>query len=92
MGLLVTGFLVVVLMLDQLVLYEHAGPLVPALHSYWLVIHVLAAIIASGAFAVGALALGAVPGQGPRRGRRYARRLPRPAARARSRSTGSPTG
>jgi cytochrome c-type biogenesis protein CcsB len=57
MGVLVTGFLVVVLMLDQLVLFQDAGPLVPALHSYWLVIHVLAAVIASGAFAVGALAL-----------------------------------
>jgi cytochrome c-type biogenesis protein CcsB len=57
MGVLVTAFLVVVLMLDVLVLYQDAGPLVPALHSYWLVIHVLAAIIASGAFAVGALAL-----------------------------------
>jgi cytochrome c-type biogenesis protein CcsB len=58
MGVLVTGFLVVVLMLDVLVLYVPAGPLVPALHSYWLVIHVAAAVIASGAFAVGALASG----------------------------------
>jgi cytochrome c-type biogenesis protein CcsB len=57
MGILVTGFLVVVLMLDVLVLYQDAGPLVPALHSYWLAIHVLAAVVASGAFAVGALAL-----------------------------------
>ncbi len=57
MGLLVTAFLVVVLMLDVLVLYQDAGPLVPALHSYWLAIHVLAAVVASGAFAVGALAL-----------------------------------
>jgi len=57
MGVLVTGFLVTVLMLDVLVLYQDAGPLVPALHSYWLAIHVLAAVIASGAFAVGALAL-----------------------------------
>src|SRR3954469_25261139 len=57
MGVLVTGFVVVVLMLDVLVLYQDAGPLVPALHSYWLAIHVLAAVIASGAFAVGALAL-----------------------------------
>ncbi len=56
MGLLVTAFLVVVLMLDVLVLYVPAGPLVPALHSYWLVIHVFAAVTASGAFAVGALA------------------------------------
>ncbi|MEP7090315.1 MAG: c-type cytochrome biogenesis protein CcsB, partial [Nocardioidaceae bacterium] len=30
MGVLITGFLVVVLMLDQLVLYQDAGPLVPA--------------------------------------------------------------
>jgi cytochrome c-type biogenesis protein CcsB len=56
MGLMVTGFLVVILMLDVLVLYVPAGPLVPALHSYWLVIHVLAAVTAAGAFAVGALA------------------------------------
>ena len=94
MGLLVTGFLVVVLMLDQLVLYQDAGPLVPALHSYWLVIHVLAAIIASGAFAVGALALGAVPGQGPGHPPRHgpARRLPQPAAGARGAGAGRPTG
>ena len=57
MGILVTAFLVVVLMLDVLVLYQDAGPLVPALHSYWLANHVLAAVVASGAFAVGALAL-----------------------------------
>lgn len=56
MGLPVTGFQVVVLMLAVLLLYEPAGPLVPALHSYWLVIHVAAAVIASGAFAVGAIA------------------------------------
>jgi cytochrome c-type biogenesis protein CcsB len=57
MGVLVTAFLVVVLMLDVLVLYQDAGPLVPALHSYWLAVHVLAAVVASGAFSVGALAL-----------------------------------
>jgi len=56
MGLLVTAFEVIVLMLDGLLLYEPAGPLVPALHSYWLMIHVTAAILASGAFGVGALA------------------------------------
>ncbi len=57
MGVIVTGFLVVVLMLDVLVLYQDAGPLVPALHSYWLAIHVLAAVVATGAFSVAALAL-----------------------------------
>ncbi|HET7358039.1 MAG TPA: c-type cytochrome biogenesis protein CcsB [Nocardioidaceae bacterium] len=56
MGLMVTAFEVVVLMCAVLFLYEPAGPLVPALHSYWLMIHVTAAILASGAFAVGALA------------------------------------
>jgi cytochrome c-type biogenesis protein CcsB len=52
----VTAFEVVVLMLAVLLLYVPAGPLVPALHSYWLVIHVMAAVVASGAFAVGAIA------------------------------------
>ncbi|RYU14891.1 c-type cytochrome biogenesis protein CcsB [Nocardioides iriomotensis] len=56
MGLPVTAFEVVVLMLAGLLLYVPAGPLVPALHSYWLVIHVAAAVVASGAFAVGAIA------------------------------------
>ncbi|QNN54998.1 c-type cytochrome biogenesis protein CcsB [Nocardioides mesophilus] len=56
MGLPVTGFEIIVLMLAVLLLYVPAGPLVPALHSYWLVIHVMAAVIASGAFAVGAIA------------------------------------
>ena len=56
MGIFVTGFSVVVLMLAVLLLYVPAGPLVPALHSYWLVIHVVAAVIAAGAFAVGAIA------------------------------------
>jgi cytochrome c-type biogenesis protein CcsB len=55
MGLFLTGFEVVVLMLANLSLEQAAGPLVPALHSYWLVIHVGAAILATGAFAVGAL-------------------------------------
>ncbi|MGH3331191.1 MAG: c-type cytochrome biogenesis protein CcsB, partial [Nocardioidaceae bacterium] len=56
LGLLVTGFAVVVLMLAVLLLYVPAGPLVPALHSYWLVIHVIAAVIGAGAFTVGAMA------------------------------------
>ena len=55
LGLLVTGFNVVILMLAGLLLYEPAGPLVPALQSYWLVIHVIAAVIATGAFTVGAM-------------------------------------
>ena len=56
LGLLVTGFNLVVLMLAGLVLYVPAGPLVPALQSYWLVVHVVAAVIATGAFTVGGMA------------------------------------
>ncbi len=56
LGLLVTGFLVTVLGIAVLVLYRPVGPLVPALHSYWLAIHVSAAATAGGAFTVGALA------------------------------------
>lgn len=56
LGLLVTAFVAVVLAASMLVpaLYVAPGPLVPALHSYWLVIHVAAAAVAGGAFAVGA--------------------------------------
>ena len=53
LGGIVTGFGVIVLGLSMLV-YVPAGPLVPALDSYWLVIHVIAAILAAGAFAIGA--------------------------------------
>lgn len=56
LGLLVTGFLTVVLGLAVIVLYRPVAPLVPALHSYWLYIHVSAAAIAGGAYTVGALA------------------------------------
>ncbi len=56
LGLPVTGFLVTVLGLAVVVLYRPVATLVPALHSYWLVIHVSAAAIAGGAFTVGALA------------------------------------
>ncbi|QLQ11668.1 MAG: c-type cytochrome biogenesis protein CcsB [Nocardioidaceae bacterium] len=55
LGMVVTGFLVTVLMLDVTVLYKDAGPVMPALHSYWLVIHVLAAVVATGCFIVGGM-------------------------------------
>jgi cytochrome c-type biogenesis protein CcsB len=55
LGLLVTGFLTLVLGIAVVVLYRPVAPLVPALHSYWLLIHVSAAAIAGGAFSVGAL-------------------------------------
>ncbi|HEY7044715.1 MAG TPA: c-type cytochrome biogenesis protein CcsB [Nocardioidaceae bacterium] len=56
LGLFVTGFLVTVLGIAMIVLYRPVGPLVPALHSYWLAIHVSAAAVAGGAFTIGALA------------------------------------
>lgn len=56
LGPLVTGFLVIVLGIAVIVLYRPLSPLVPALHSYWLMIHVSAAAVAGGAYTVGALA------------------------------------
>ena len=63
-------------------------PLTEALNSSWLVIHVVSAVIATGAFTLGGMlsALYLVKCAAAR-GRHH--RLPRPAARARGRSTGS---
>ncbi|MDX6250769.1 MAG: hypothetical protein QOF10_4129 [Kribbellaceae bacterium] len=55
LGLGVTVVAAAVLGLATLALYTPAGPLVPALHSYWLVIHVSAAAISGGAFTIGGL-------------------------------------
>ena len=52
---LVTGFGLAILGLAWSA-YVPAGPLVPALHSYWLVIHVAAVMIAGALFLVGASA------------------------------------
>ncbi|MEO5651840.1 MAG: c-type cytochrome biogenesis protein CcsB [Marmoricola sp.] len=51
----VTGFVLVTLMVDVLVLYTPVVPLRDALQSPWLVIHVVAAIIATGAFTLGGM-------------------------------------
>jgi cytochrome c-type biogenesis protein CcsB len=48
LGLFVTLALVVLLGADGLIAYTPVGPLVPALHSYWFVIHVSTIILASG--------------------------------------------
>lgn len=53
-GPVVTAFCTVVLGLSILV-YVPAGPLVPALDSYWLVLHVAAALLAGAGFVVGAM-------------------------------------
>jgi cytochrome c-type biogenesis protein CcsB len=56
LGLPVTAFATLILGLAVTVLYRPVSPLVPALHSYWLMVHVSAAAIAGGAYTVGALA------------------------------------
>jgi cytochrome c-type biogenesis protein CcsB len=54
-GLFVMTPIVLGLGLCATVLFTAAGPLVPALHSYWIAIHVTSAIVASGAFIVSAV-------------------------------------
>jgi cytochrome c-type biogenesis protein CcsB len=56
LGLLVTAASLLTLGIAVLLLYNDSPQLVPALKSYWLVIHVAAAIISGGAFTVGAAA------------------------------------
>jgi cytochrome c-type biogenesis protein CcsB len=56
LGLFVTLTLVMLLGADGLIAYTPVGPLVPALNSYWFIIHVSTIILASGI-----LLLGAVP-------------------------------
>jgi cytochrome c-type biogenesis protein CcsB len=56
LGLFVALTEVLLLGLDGMVLYIRVGPLVPALNSYWLKVHVTAAILASGIFLVGFVA------------------------------------
>ena len=56
LGVFLMAPVVLALGLAVLVLYVPAAPLMPALHSYWLAIHVTAAIVASGVFIVGTAA------------------------------------
>jgi cytochrome c-type biogenesis protein CcsB len=56
LGLFVSLVTALLLAIAGMSLYTPAGPLVPALHSYWLVIHVTAAITASGILLVGFVA------------------------------------
>ncbi|MEV0130537.1 c-type cytochrome biogenesis protein CcsB [Dactylosporangium sp. NPDC050688] len=56
LGLFVTLVASLLLAIAGMTLYVPVGPLVPALQSYWLVIHVGAASIASGIFLVGFIA------------------------------------
>ena len=53
---LVLTFVLAVLMVAALWLHEEVAPLSEALSSYWLVIHVVSAVIATGAFTLGGMA------------------------------------
>jgi cytochrome c-type biogenesis protein CcsB len=55
LGMFVMGAVVVALGLAQTVIYTAAGPLVPALQSYWLSIHVTAITLAVGTYFVAAV-------------------------------------
>ena len=55
MAPIVVGFVLVLLMVAVLWLYNPVAPLTEALESYWLVIHVVAAILATGAFTLGGI-------------------------------------
>ena len=55
MGPIVTAIVVVLLMVAVLWLYSPIEPLTEALNSYWLVIHVMSAIVATGAFTLGGI-------------------------------------
>lgn len=56
MGPLVVGFVVATLMVAVIWLYDAVAPLTEALNSPWLVIHVISAVIATGAFTLGGIA------------------------------------
>ena len=56
LGIFVVTPVLLTLGLAVTVLYADAGPLMPALQSYWLAIHVTAAVICTGAFTIGTLA------------------------------------
>lgn len=55
LGLFVIGPVVIILGLAETIIFTPAGPIVPALHSYWLAIHVTAMTLATGTFVVAAV-------------------------------------
>ena len=56
MAPLVVGFVLTTLMVAVIWLHEPVQPLMESLNSYWLVIHVVSAVIATGAFTLGGIA------------------------------------
>ena len=81
MAPVVVGFVVAMLMVATLWLYGPVAPLTEALLSPWLVIHVISAIIATGAFTLGGItsALYLVKSRSRSSDRGYVARLPEPA-------------
>ncbi len=55
LGLFFMAPIVIIIGLAQTVIYTPAGPLVPALNSYWLAIHVTAMTLATGTYVVAAV-------------------------------------
>ena len=84
MAPIVLAFVLTVLMVAVIWLYAPVAPLTEALSSYWLVIHVVSAIIATGAFTLGGItsALYLVKARAVSKGadveRGYVARLPKP--------------
>lgn len=80
MAPIVLAFVLTVLMVAVIWLYAPVAPLTEALSSYWLVIHVVSAIIATGAFTLGGItsALYLVKARGSSKQTGYVARLPKP--------------
>ena len=81
LGPLVVAFVLSTLMAAVIWLYSEVTPLTEALNSPWLVIHVVSAVIATGAFSIGGLtsALYLVKERRPDAAAGYVARLPAPA-------------
>ena len=80
MAPIVVTFVLTVLMVAVIWLYSPVAPLTEALSSYWLVIHVVSAIIATGAFTLAGItsALYLVKARGSDKETGYVARLPAP--------------
>jgi cytochrome c-type biogenesis protein CcsB len=80
MAPIVVAFVLTVLMVAVIWLYAPVAPLTEALSSYWLVIHVVSAIIATGAFTLGGItsALYLAKARGSSKTSGYVARLPKP--------------
>ncbi|MDN4159772.1 c-type cytochrome biogenesis protein CcsB [Nocardioides abyssi] len=81
MAPIVVALVVVLLMVDVVWLYDPVSPLSEALSSPWLVIHVVSAVIATGAFTLGGICsvLYLLKDRRPARSTGYLARVPEPA-------------